>query len=611
VTWWLVLRRSWAVDRFRTLVVLGLVLVQNAMFVLTAVGIRAVVDSATDRRPGAALAGAAVTAIAFALTAVGDFVQFQTRLDIADRVGRLEFDPQIQQMSAALPGLEHLERASYADRLSLVQGRGTLLAEGGWAAVDVVSSVIRVLATMVLLAAVHPALLLMLLLMLPAGALNALAYGRLGRAALRAAEDERLERHLHEVVTQPEAVRQVRAASAHGEVMRLATAAWQRASGIQVAASIRSAALAGAGGAVVVLGYVVALVFVVRLVATGQRTIGDLIMVVTLVGQLRSMIERLLYVVSRVLTAAAVTGPYRWLESYSRRAWRGGDLPMPDRLTTGIAIHDVSFTYPGAADPCLERITLDIPAGSVVAVVGEHGSGKSTLVKLRAGFYPPTSGRLLIDGVPVEDLQPRWRDAISAAFQDFGRYQVSLREAVGVGDLPRIDDADLVRAALDRSAATDLETRLPAGLETPVGPLLPGGVDLSGGQWQKVALARGNMRDTPLLLLFDEPTAALDAPSEDEIFTRQAHLSRTLAERFGTITVVVSHRFSTVRSADLIVVLDRGRLTELGTHDELMGIGGRYARMYEMHCTAYHGAARGDAGGVVATAGPAEGENHQ
>jgi ATP-binding cassette, subfamily B, bacterial len=222
-----------------------------------------------------------------------------------------------------------------------------------------------------------------------------------------------------------------------------------------------------------------------------------------------------------------------------------------------------------------------------VAIVGENGAGKSTLVKLLCQLYQPTSGRILVDGVDLSRMPPElWRSRASGAFQDFFRFEFKAHETVGLGDLPKIDDRPAVTAAVDRAGAIDVVENLVAGLETQLGPTWPEGVELSFGQWQKLALARGFMRERPLLLVLDEPTAALDAESEHALFERYA-AARHNAGRDGRITLLVSHRFSTVRMADFIVVLDGSRVVESGTHDALVAQGGQYAELYAIQAKAY------------------------
>jgi ATP-binding cassette subfamily B protein len=245
----------------------------------------------------------------------------------------------------------------------------------------------------------------------------------------------------------------------------------------------------------------------------------------------------------------------------------------------GITIDHVSYTYPGTGRPALSDVCVTLPAGSVVAIVGEYGSGKTTLVKLLEKFYRPDSGRIMVDALPLSSLDTAgWRARTTVAFQDFGRFHTTVRENVGLGDPAHLDDTSRVLAALDG--------HLPESLDTLLGRPL-GGIDLSEGQWQRLALARASMRRDPLLMILDEPTASLDAPSEQTIFDRSMTRARTLAARTGAVTVIVSHRFSTVTGADLILLLDRGRLTEQGTHDELMRRGGIYAELYQIQATAY------------------------
>jgi ATP-binding cassette, subfamily B, bacterial len=276
-----------------------------------------------------------------------------------------------------------------------------------------------------------------------------------------------------------------------------------------------------------------------------------------------------------------------WLEDYAASFAVTADLAPPARLERGIRVEHVSFAYPGMARQVLSDISLWLPAGSVVALVGENGAGKTTLVKLLAKMYEPDEGTILIDDVPLARVPAdAWRGRLAGAFQDFFRFELLARHTIGLGDLPRLDDEVAVAAATDRAGATDVVSRLASGLETQLGPTWPGGADVSFGQWQKLALARGFMREDPLVLVLDEPTAALDAETEHALFERYAAAAHGSRQN-GRITVLVSHRFSTVRMADLIVVMDGARVVETGSHEQLMEKNGTYAELYRIQAAAY------------------------
>src|SRR5215218_2670829 len=238
-----------------------------------------------------------------------------------------------------------------------------------------------------------------------------------------------------------------------------------------------------------------------------------------------------------------------WLEDYAAAVAASGDQPVPATLAEGVRLEHVSFAYPGTDRLVLDDLCLELPAGAVVAVVGENGAGKSTLVKLLAKLYEPTAGRILVGDADLARLPAdEWRARLAGAYQDFYRFELQARRSVGVGDLPRLDDDAAVRTGVDRGGADDVVARLPDGLGTQLGPTWPGGVEVSFGQWQKLALARGFMREAPLLLVLDEPTAALDAETEHALFERFAAAARA-ENASGQITILVSHRFSTVRMA--------------------------------------------------------------
>jgi ATP-binding cassette subfamily B protein len=256
--------------------------------------------------------------------------------------------------------------------------------------------------------------------------------------------------------------------------------------------------------------------------------------------------------------------------------------PIEAAAFDGLTFEHLSFRYPGKTDWTLRDLTLHVPSGTSLALVGENGAGKTTLVKLLTRLYEPTEGRIVLDGRDLRDWPERdLRARFGVVFQDFNQYQLSARDNIGLGSPPNLaDDARIVRA-VDQGGAAEVIGSLPKGLETSLGNWFMGGTELSGGQWQKIALSRAFMREEADILVLDEPTASLDAEAEHRVFERFRALSR------GRTTIVISHRFPTVRMADRIVVLEHGRIVEQGTHHDLVAAGGRYARMFELQASGY------------------------
>jgi ATP-binding cassette, subfamily B, bacterial len=259
-----------------------------------------------------------------------------------------------------------------------------------------------------------------------------------------------------------------------------------------------------------------------------------------------------------------------------------GDAARGPHPEDGIRFENVGFTYPGASEPALQNVTLHLKPGASLALVGENGSGKTTLIKLLTRLYQPTSGRIVLDGLDLAEWDERaLRERIGVIFQDFTRYQMLVGENVGAGDERHFEDEGRWREAAAKGQASDFIETLPAGYQTQLGKWFQDGRELSGGQWQKIALSRAFMRTRADILVLDEPTAAMDAQAEAEVFEHFRQLAR---ER---ITILISHRFSTVRMADQIAVLDRGRIVELGSHEELMRENGRYAHLFTLQARGY------------------------
>ena len=310
-------------------------------------------------------------------------------------------------------------------------------------------------------------------------------------------------------------------------------------------------------------------------------TLGQMTMYVALFRQGQSAVSAILSAVGGMYEDNLYLSTlYEYLETpvpVPAGAATKGPLPQD-----GIRFEDVSFTYPGAEQAALEHVTLHLVPGGSLALVGENGSGKTTLIKLLTRLYQPTSGRILLDGRDLAEWEEEaLRQRIGVIFQDFTRYQMLVGENVGAGDERYFEDESRWREAAEKGMASAFIDTLPAGYQTQLGKWFKDGRELSGGQWQKIALARSFMRTRADILVLDEPTAAMDAQAEAEIFEHFRQLAK------DRITILISHRFSTVRMADQIAVLDRGRIVESGSHEDLMRLNGRYAHLFTLQARGY------------------------
>jgi ATP-binding cassette subfamily B protein len=355
-------------------------------------------------------------------------------------------------------------------------------------------------------------------------------------------------------------------------------------------AQLASTLLHVAGQLLFAFGYVGAVLLVTRDAINGTRSVGAVVLVIALAGQVNQQVGAIVSTATQIQRLSKAIERFLWLRTLI--ADLEPDTPpsgtVPERLEHGISLDGVSFAYPGSEETILRDVTLDIPAGTTVAIVGENGAGKTTLVKLLCRFYEPVAGRILVDGRDLRELDPvAWRERVAAGFQDFVKFELVMAETVGVGEVEHVEDRVAVGAALDRAHAREVVDQVPGGLDAQLGKSYTAGAELSGGQWQKLALGRAMMRETPLLLVLDEPTAALDAHAEHALFERYAASTRAAATAAGAITLFISHRFSTVRMADLILVVRDGTIAEQGSHEELVALGGSYAELFSLQASAY------------------------
>ena len=329
-------------------------------------------------------------------------------------------------------------------------------------------------------------------------------------------------------------------------------------------------------------GYYGAYVLVIWRTVTGMLSIGTLTFLAGAILQASSNIQQIFSTLSSIADQALfLTDLIAFLQMEPTIRSKPNALPAPQPIRRGFEFRNVSFRYPGGGHLILNNFNFHLRPGERVALIGENGQGKTTIVKLLTRLYDPLDGQVLLDGIDLREysLETLYRE-IGVIFQDFMRYEMTASENIGVGRIDEVNNLPLVQLSAEKSLADEVIARLPLGYEQMLGRRFEGGVDLSGGEWQKVALARAYLRDAQVLIL-DEPTAALDARSEYEVFQRFAELTR------GKMALFISHRFSTVRMADRIVVIEDGRVAEDGKHDELTNLGGRYAEMFEMQAASY------------------------
>jgi ATP-binding cassette subfamily B protein len=567
----------------------------SSLFMLAyPLGFRAIVDGAIAHQPGRIVTGLVIAAVAFpggwALQLIGGALNSK----MTD-MGNLRLGLRMGELATGAPFLEHFERPEYLAEIDTLRERRRTLAGAPAQTLGMIRSGIQFVGAAVLLALVWPPLIVVPLLAIA----PALADRKAARVEKRSddelADPRRLLGDLFSLASSAGPARELRTFGVTDGLLARHARLGDEVNSKALRAAHVAALWEAAGWILYAAGFGAAIVALVLRAAHGDASPGAVVEVVSLLRRAQRQVSGATTSAGSFATAATTADRLLWLEDYVGGQVPDAGQPAPAELSRGISLDHVGFTYPGQQSSVLRDVCLTLRAGSTVAVVGENGAGKSTLIKLLTGMYRPTSGRITVDGQDLAGISPQqWRLATTGAFQDFVRFSMPLGDSVGAGDLPRIDDREVVLSAIRRAGAQDLaagEAGGPdgqagggLGLDTLLGPYV-GGRALSGGQWQRLALARGLMRERPLLIVLDEPTASLDAPSEAALFASYRDAARTAGGE--TITVLVSHRFGTVHMADQIIVMDDGQVVESGNHQQLIDARGVYAELFALQAAGY------------------------
>lgn len=575
-------------DRPRAVLTIFLAVIRDLGEPLTGLALAATVNVLLEGDRQGAIAASAGLAILVAILFCIEQVWEGAILTLEERTG-LYLQAQLTEATASFPTLDLHDDAEYQRKLAVLRSlRGTASYAFGPLTVGLGLS-IRTIATCALLALIHPLLLLAAVFAVPlcASVVRAERVRRVGQQ--EAWDDARAAESLYRFSVEPGPAKEIR-------TFRLETFLLTRHRGATEAAHSKLARgdrawLAGSllGWVVFILGFAGILLSIFSGRKVAAISPGEVVLALYLIQRFIRYLAAVLANARAVLANLHIAQAFMWVSDEARRRTERSELEpasVPTRVETGLTLDGVSFTYPGSDRPAVSDVSLSIPAGSTVALVGPNGAGKTSLLKLLAGMYD-YRGVIRLDGIDIRrfDLS-EWRARCTVAFQDTTRFEFLVREAVGIGSLPSIEDRPAVSAAVVRAGAEKIVERLPLGLESQLGSSWPEGVDLSAGQWQMVGLSRAMMRTRPFLLILDEPTSSLDAENEARLF-RQYRAAASSYQAWGAILFLVSQRLSSVRDADLICVIDSGRLVEVGRHAGLVEGKGIYARMFQVQADGY------------------------
>lgn len=584
---WMAMRMCWQAGPGTATVVTLVILVQGAAVALSGALQQAVVDAAGRHAPVAlVVAVAAGLTLVTAATATGNRIQGNLRGILRELVTyRLSTD--VLTWTTGVTRLEVFDQPDFLDAVQRLRTRVGALVEVGWQVVQSVATIGGLVASLVLLIRVSPWLSVMIVLAVPPLLLGRRSQRHEYDAAKAVAPLERQEARLHTLVTDPERAAELRVSRNEVALDAVSLELWRRIRRLTWSGQVRAAVVSYLGWLMFAAGYLASIGFTGWLVAQQRASLGDLALVLALGQRLRGQVAAVVTTVTGAANATQVAGDYLQLRrQYELSQPRQPTASAPRCLTSGITLEQVSFTYPNQNRPAVDDVSVTLPAGRVVALLGENGAGKTTLVKLLLSQYAPDAGTITIDGTNLANLHPaEWAQQCSGLVQDFAKLQGPIREAVGAGALTSMTKAQ-IRSTIDAAHATSIIDELPHDLDTVLG-LAYGGRSLSHGQWQRLALARGLTRLEPLLLVLDEPTSALDPQVEHELFDAFFVRARHAAVAHGAIALVVSHRLSTTAAADLVIVMEHGRIVETGNHHDLIEQNGQYAELFRMQSRAY------------------------